>query len=134
MRGLLLLASLSLASLPASQGFAQSAVIDLSQPPTGKSRYVLNSDFTPADLGIARREAKIEAAPSAPACGILCQAAAAPGSQEPEPRKQMPERETAVQPRGRTGVLLVAGMRRDAPQAAATAPRKRISFRFGRRR
>ena len=52
---------------------AQSAIVDLSKPQTGKSRFVLNADMTPADLGAPVQAAKPVAVVShVPACGEGC--------------------------------------------------------------
>jgi hypothetical protein len=61
----------------ATVGFASSAsaqtIVDLSQPQTGKSRFVLNADMTPADLGAAAEAAKpIAVVSRVPACGEGC--------------------------------------------------------------
>lgn len=46
-----LVVAIALAAAIPAHGHAQS-VIDLSKPQTGKSRFVLNADLTPADLGV----------------------------------------------------------------------------------
>ncbi len=40
----------------APSGTVAQSIIDLSKPQTGKSRFVLNSDLTPADLGEVEAE------------------------------------------------------------------------------
>lgn len=56
----------------ASSASAQS-IVDFSQPQTGKSRFVLNADMTPADLGAASEPAKpVAVVPRVPACGEGC--------------------------------------------------------------
>jgi hypothetical protein len=57
----------------ATGAWAQS-IVDLSKPQPGKSRFVLNADMTPADLGV-RDEQKVPPAAAAsriPACGEGC--------------------------------------------------------------
>ena len=51
-----ILALVTLAGVVPSSSFAQSAVVDLSKPQIGKSEFVLNSDFTAADLGVTRKD------------------------------------------------------------------------------
>ncbi len=55
-------------------GACAQSVVDLSQPPAGKSRFVLNADMTPANLGVPQAATPIRvSAPSrVPACGEGC--------------------------------------------------------------
>lgn len=60
-------------ALPA--GASAQSIVDLSKPQTGKSRFVLNADMTPADLGKGEAPQPMPAAaaaPRAPACGEGC--------------------------------------------------------------
>ncbi|MGD9920956.1 MAG: hypothetical protein AB7V13_05860 [Pseudorhodoplanes sp.] len=57
-------------SIAAAQG-----IVDLSKPQTGKSRFVLNADMTPADLGRAKDEKTdpvVATVSRVPACGQGC--------------------------------------------------------------
>lgn len=58
----------------ASSGAAAQSVLDLSKPQTGKSRFVLNSDMTPATLGVPpdAKAKPVQAAARTPACGEGC--------------------------------------------------------------
>jgi hypothetical protein len=59
----------------ATASSAQSAIVDLSEPQTGKSQFVLNADLTPADLGAAPEAPKpvpVAAVSRVPACGEGC--------------------------------------------------------------
>lgn len=53
---------------------AQSGLVDLSQPQPGKSRFVLNADLTPADLGAVEQPKAVPAVALSrvPACGEGC--------------------------------------------------------------
>lgn len=49
-------------------------IVDLTKPQTGKSRFVLNPDLTPADLGATEEEkpVPVAAVSRVPACGEGC--------------------------------------------------------------
>jgi hypothetical protein len=68
-----LLLATGFAGAPLSGAHAQ-GIVDLSKPQTGKSRFVLNSDMTPADLGArqAAKPAPVAVVSRAPACGEGC--------------------------------------------------------------
>jgi hypothetical protein len=71
----LLSASCILAILAAtSSGASAQSIVDLSKPQIGKSRFVLNPDFTPATLGgmPEQKPKPAEAAARVPACGEGC--------------------------------------------------------------
>jgi hypothetical protein len=108
---------------------AQSAVVDLSEPQTGKSRFVLNADMTPADLGGAAQAEKpmpVAAVSRVPACGEGCKL-----EQPTMPReKAYGYRDEAGSSGTRTRVIVVNNMNANQAQQAAK-PRK--TFRFRRR-
>lgn len=55
-------------------GAAAQSIVDWSKPQTGKSRFVLNPDLTPADLGAGeeKKPAPVAVVARAPACGDGC--------------------------------------------------------------
>jgi hypothetical protein len=68
-----LIVTAALAAAAPSGASAQS-IVDLSKPQPGKSRFVLNPDLTPADLGAAEAAKPTPAAALSrvPACGESC--------------------------------------------------------------
>jgi hypothetical protein len=121
----------------ASDASAQSAVVDLSAPQSGKSRFVLNADLTPADLGGAAQAEKpmpVAAVSRVPACGEGCKL-----DQPAMPReKAYGSRDEAGSSGTRSGtrtrVIVVNNMNgNQAQQAAKPAAPPRKTFRFRRR-
>lgn len=68
MRGLLPLSCMIFAIFGFASSASAQSIVDLSQPQTGKSRFVLNADMTPANLGAAADD---EAKPAASASRVL---------------------------------------------------------------
>jgi hypothetical protein len=114
-------------------GASAQSIVDLSKPQTGKSRFVLNADMTPADLGGAAQAVKPVAAVSrVPACGEGCKL-----------EQPMMPREKAYGYRDEPGssgtrngprVIAISNVNGHQTQQAAkpaAAPRK--TFRFRRR-
>jgi hypothetical protein len=116
-------------------GAAAQSIVDLSKPQTGKARFVLNADLTPATLGAPEenRTEEIPAAARVPACGEGCR------MQQPDLQKSAraaQDREPGSSRSGnRTRVFILAGGGRDkpAPQASQQKPAPRKTFRFRRR-
>jgi hypothetical protein len=115
-------------------GATAQSIVDLSKPQTGKSRFVLNSDMTPADLGMREPDKPAPAAvvSRAPACGEGCKL------EQPDlPRTQRyGYRDEPTTPRTRNGtrVILVGNFNGNQPQQTAKpAPAPRKTFRFRRR-
>ncbi len=115
--------------------WAQSAIVDLSKPQTGKSRFVLNADMTPADLGAASEPATpVAVAPRIPACGEGCKL-----------EQPVMPRENAYGYRGEPGssgsrsgtgprVIVISNVNgSQTQQAAKPAPAQRSGFRMRRR-
>ena len=99
---------------------AQSAIVDLSKPQAGKSRFVLNADMTPAALGNAAEAKKpvpVAAAARVPACGEGCK------MEQPElPREQSYSyRDDSGSHRTRNGtrVIFINNVNGSHPQQAA---------------
>lgn len=118
----------------ASSASAQS-IVDLSQPQTGKSRFVLNADMTPADLGAASEPARpVAVAPRVPACGEGCKL-----EQPVMPReKAYGYRDEPGSSGSRSGtgprVIVVNNVNGNrAQQPAKPAPAQRSGFRMRRR-
>ena len=113
---------------------AQSALVDLSKPQSGKSRFVLNADLTPANLGAAEEEKPQPAAAAArvPACGEGCT------MEQPdmprEARSGYRRDPYSYRTRNGTRVILVGSFgSKQAQQTAKPAPAPRRTFRFRRR-
>lgn len=113
---------------------AQSALVDLSKPQAGKSRFVLNTDLTPASLGATEEEKPQPAAAASrvPACGEGCM------MEQPdvprETRYGYGRDPYSYQTRSRTRVILVGRFgSNQPPQTAKPAPAPRRTFRFRRR-
>lgn len=130
--GSLIVAAALAATVPSS-ATAQS-IVDLSKPPTGKSRFVLNSDMTPADLGMREpvKPAPVAVVSRVPACGEGCK------MEQPDlPREQRygyRSEPGAYRARNGTRVILVGNLSRNQPQQTAKpAPAPRKTFRFRRR-
>jgi hypothetical protein len=128
---LLVATAFSATTLP---GASAQSIVDLSTPQTGKSRYVLNPDLTPADLGSRepRMPAPVAAPARGPACGEGCKL------EQPDiPREQRygERRESnAYSTRSGTRVVLIGSFRGNQSQhAAKPAPAPRKTFRFRRR-
>jgi hypothetical protein len=118
----------------ASSASAQS-IVDLSQPQTGKSRFVFNADMTPADLGAASESSRpVAVAPRVPACGEGCKL-----EQPVMPReKAYGYRDEPGSSGSRSGtgprVIVVNNVNgNQAQQAAKPAPAQRSGFRMRRR-
>jgi hypothetical protein len=118
----------------ASAASAQS-IVDFSQPQTGKSRFVLNADMTPADLGAASEPATpVAVAPRVPACGEGCKL-----EQPVMPREKAygyRDEPGASGSRSGTGprVIVISNANgNQAQQAAKPAPAQRSGFRMRRR-
>ena len=130
-----ILASAMLAGVVPSSSFAQSAILDLSKPQIGKSEFVLNSDFTAADLGVTRKgdEAKEKASSSAVSdwCASGCRMLApqTASSAQADQRSAF-----APQTRGGSSVVVVNAYTRKDGTEVATHTRRSSGFRFGRRR
>jgi hypothetical protein len=134
---------------------AQSALVDLSKPQPGKSRFVLNTDLTPADLGaVGEPKAAPAALSRVPACGEGCkmeQPVQARADQPAEPAEDRSgsnrSRTVAVVGIGGAGsqtarptkdrpVAVNAYTRKDGTPVSAhtrTTPSSRFGFRLRRR-
>jgi hypothetical protein len=128
-----LLVATGLAGTPQSGAQAQ-GIVDLSKPQTGKSRFVLNPDMTPADLGARepQQPAPVAAVARAPACGEGCK------MEQPDVvrEKRYGYRDEPASSRTRNGtrVILIGNFNGSQPQQAAKpAPAPRKTFRFRRR-
>jgi hypothetical protein len=109
-------------------------IVDLSKPQTGKSRFVLKSDMTPADLGRVEEEKAVPVAALSrvPACGEGCR------MEQPvlprEPYYGYRDDPNAQRTRSGTRVILITNVNRNAAQdVAKPAPAPRRTFRFRRR-
>ena len=115
-------------------GASAQSIVDLSKPQTGKSRFVLNSDMTPADLGAGEPEkpAPVAAVSRAPACGEGCKL-----EQSELPREQRygyRSEPGSYRTRSGTHVILIGNLNGNQPQQTAKpAPAPRKTFRFRRR-
>lgn len=147
-----LLVAASLASAVPSVASAQS-IVDLSKLQTGKSRFVLNPDLTPADIGAAEtvKPTPVAALSGVPACGEGCkmeqpvQARAADSREPEEARSGSRGRVVAivgvggshpqkVQPAKDRTVFVNAYTRKDGTQVSAhTRSTPSVGRRFGRR-
>jgi hypothetical protein len=124
--------AMAFAAAPAAAD-AQSALVDLSKPQSGKARFVLNADLTPADLG--RSEEKQQpalAAARVPACGEGCK------MEQPELPREARSYSYSREPgqyrsdRG-TRVILIGNFGPRGRKAAESAPAPRKTLRFRRR-
>lgn len=118
-----------------SSAASAQSIVDLSQPQTGKSRFVLNADMTPADIGAASESARpVAVAPRVPACGEGCKL-----EQPVMPReKAYGYRDEPGSSGSRSGtgprVIVVNNVNGNlAQQAAKPAPAQRSGFRMRRR-
>jgi hypothetical protein len=117
-----------------SSAFGQS-IVDLSQPQKGKSRFVLNADMTPADLGAASEPAKpVAVVPRVPACGEGCKL------EQPVMRRDRVygyrDEPGSSGSRSGTGprVIVISNVNgNQTQQAAKPAPAQRSGFRMRRR-
>ena len=110
---------------------AQSALVDLSKPQTGKSRYVLNSDMSPATLGsVEAKPEPVEAVERVPACGEGCkmEQPALP----PAPRAAFTGEPGYYQSRSSTRAYVVAVGGKVQQQTEESRARRK-TFRFRRR-
>ncbi len=126
-----ILASVMLAGVVPSSSFAQSAIVDLSKPQIGKSEFVLNSDFTAADLGVTRKGDEAKATASSSAVSDWC----ASGCRMLTPQtasSAQPDQRSAFAPQTRSGSSVVV-VSTNTTEAAAHK-RSSSGFRFGRRR
>lgn len=127
---LTVLASVTLAALTPSVGVAQSSIVDLSKPQTGKSEFVLNADFSAANLGAARKDAETPKVPTS-ATSDWCANGCRMVSPEAAATAQPGQRNATT---GRSGVVVVSSStRKDATEAAASK-RSSSGVRVGRRR
>jgi hypothetical protein len=129
-----LIAVISLAFAASSGASAQSALVDLSMPQTGKSRFVLNPDLTPADLGAAEEQkaVPVAAVSRVPACGEGCK------MQQPdlprEPSYGYRDESGSSRTRNGTRVIFISNVNGNQPQQAAKPTASaRKTFRFRRR-
>lgn len=92
-----------------ASGACAQSVVDLSRPPAGKSRFVLNADMTPADLGVPQGAKPLPvAAPSrVPACGEGC--TLDPPLQQRAGAATQPQEDRSGTSRGRTVAVFGVG-------------------------
>lgn len=115
---------------------AQSAMIDLSKPMTGKSNYVFNVDGAPVELGV-HKVAKPETAP-APSAGasppIVMPVSPTPAAASQEaPAASSSSSSSSSQSSGRSRTLVIGGgSRAGAPGKAATKAAAKKSSSGGR--
>jgi hypothetical protein len=114
------------------QAMAQSALVDLSKPQAGKSRFVFNPNLTPASLGTGETEEAAMIDARAPACGVGCKM---DQPELPKPVRAAYGREPgSYQSGNRTRVYIVAAGGSSSEQKTAQQPAKpRKTFRFRRR-
>ncbi len=125
---LAVLASMNMAVLAPSNGSAQSAVVDLSKPQMGKSEFVLNADFTAANLGGVEKDINAKKPPSSPVsdwCASGCRMA---------PTKPEQSNVAASQAANRSSVVVVSANTRKIATEAAASKRSSSRIRIGRRR
>jgi hypothetical protein len=114
---------------------AQSAVVDLSKPQTGKARFVLNSDLTPADMGVIQKGPENPGSNErVPACGVGCKLDPTPASASRQASEPAP---ASAQSRNRSRVFVVAGFggqgAAKTAQPAVARKKSGFTFRFRRR-
>ena len=132
----LLSASCILAIVAAtSSGASAQSIVDLSKPQTGKSRFVLNPDLTPATLGgLPEQKPKpVQAAARTPACGEGCKMEQP--VLPPEQRAAYISDERGHYRPSAAPVFAVAAATKAAKQVedVKAQQKKTFRFRFGRR-
>jgi hypothetical protein len=114
-----------LAAAPA--GASAQTIVDLSKPQTGKSRFVLKPDMTPADLGRVEEEKAVPVAALSrvPACGEGCK------MEQPElPREQQygyRDDPNTQRTRSGTRVIFITNVNGSQPQQAAAGRRVSVN-------
>ena len=106
------------AALVPAGAAAQSALVDLSTPQSGKSRFVLKPDMTPADLGRVEEESlPVAAASRVPGCGEGCR------MQQPtvhrEPFAGGRDTPTSQRSQSDARVIVIGNVSNNRPQPAA---------------
>jgi hypothetical protein len=126
------LLAVAILTTAASRASAQSAIVDLSKPEPGTSRFVLNADMTPAALGVVAEPEKptpVAAVSRVPACGEGCKL------EQPVVVRQSAYGRSGEPGSNRSGtaVIAVSKLSGNKTEAAKPAATPRMSVR-GRRR